>query len=255
MVNERARYGRRLRRLRRATRRWSVLAGALTAAAAVLTPYAGLGLVDAFWAAAAGGSVMLAIWRWVDYRALAAQSVPPALDPAAASDRARGRVRAFVAEFPAGREALAELRRQVDRVRIRGYAVASGWRRLDRAAAVLNSLALRPDGPGETAMLEAAQAERGQRELARRAVGVERGLPYGRSDESLGQALSALVARFEQGVTAYEELVGAAAAYLAEDARMTEEHPSVSRLAEATDLLRGIALGLAELRRYDHLAG
>jgi hypothetical protein len=39
---------------------------------------------------------MLAIWRWVDYRALAAQSVPPALDPAAASERAPRTARGHV---------------------------------------------------------------------------------------------------------------------------------------------------------------
>jgi hypothetical protein len=210
-------------------------------------------LIDAFWAAAAGGSVMLASWRWADYRALAAQPVPPALDPAEAGDRVRGRVEAVVAGFPGGREALGELRRQADLIRLRGSAVASGWRRLDRAAAVLNSLALRPGGPGETAVLEAVVAERGLRELAKRAAGVERGLRYGGSNESLSQALSALVAQFEQGVTGYEELVGAAAAYVAEDGFTSREHPSVSRLTDATDLLRGIALGLAELRQHDRI--
>jgi len=89
--------------------------------------------------------------------------------------------------------------------------------------------------------------------LAKRAAGVERGLPYGGSQESLNQTLSALVAQFEQGVTAYEELVGAAAAYAAEDGRTIREHQSVSQLAEATDLLRGIALGFAELRQDDRL--
>lgn len=229
------------------------MAGALGGAAVVLTPYSGLGLIDAFWAAAAGGSVMVASWRWVDYRALAAQPVPPALDPAEAGGRVRGRVEAVVAGFPGGREALGELRRQADLIRLRGSAVASGWRRLDRAAAVLNSLALRPGGPGEAAVLEAVVAERGLRELAKRAAGVERGLRYGGSHESLSQALSALVAQFEQGVTGYEELVGAAAAYVAEDGRMSREYPSVSRLTDATDLLRGIALGLAELRQHDRV--
>jgi hypothetical protein len=254
MMDERVRYGRRLRRLRRAARRWSVLAGTLGGAAAVLTPYSGLGLIDAFWAAAAGGSLMFAGWRWVDYRALAAQPVPLALDPGAAADRARGRMEAFVAGLPGGREALGELRRQADRRRLRGSAVESGWHRLDRAAAVLTGLALRPGGPGETAVLEAAVAERGLRELANRAAGVERGLPYGGSHETLSHGLSALVAQFEQGVTAYEDLVGAAAAYVAEDGRTTREHPSVSQLTEATDLLRGVALGFAELRQDDRLA-
>jgi len=78
---------------------------------------------------------------------------------------------------------------------------------------------------------------------------------YGGSPESLNQALSALVGQFEQGVTAYEELVGAAVAFVAEQERTTQEHqPSVSHLTEATDLLRGIALGFAELRKDHGLA-
>ncbi len=64
MADERARYFRRLRRLHGAARRWSVLGGGFTAAAAVLTPYAGVGLADAAWAAAAGASLALAGWRW-----------------------------------------------------------------------------------------------------------------------------------------------------------------------------------------------
>jgi hypothetical protein len=254
MVDERARYGRRRRRLRRSARRWSVLAGALGGATAVLTPYSGLGVVDAFWAAAAGASMVLAGWRWVDYRALARQPGPPALDPAEAGDRARSRLEGFVAGLPGGREALAELRRQADLIRLRGSAVAPGWHRLDRAAAVLNGLALRPGEPGETAVLEAAVAERELRELARRAAGVERGLRYGGSHASLNHALNALVGRFEQGVSGYEELVGAAAAYVAEDGRTAPESPSVSRLTDTTDLLRGMTLGLAELRRNDVIA-
>lgn len=253
MINERARYGRRLRRLRRAARRWSVLAGVLCGAAALLAPYSGLGLVDAFWAAAAGGSVMLASWRWVDYRALAAQPVPPDFDPAVATDWVRTRVEAFAAGFPGGREALSGLRRRADRIRLRGTAVTSGWRRLDRAAAVLSNLAPRLGGPGETAVLEAAVAERGLRELAERAAGVERALHYGQSHEHVGRAHSALVLQFEQGVSAYEELVGAAAACVAEEGRMTSEHSSVSNLAEDTDLLRGMALGFAELRQTSRL--
>jgi len=245
MIDERARYGRRLRRLRRAARRWSVVGGALVGATAVLMPYAGLGLIDAVWAGAAGGSLVLAGWRWVDYRELAAQPAPPTLGPAAAADRTRGWIEGFVGGLPFGREVVSGLRRQADRSWLRGSAVAPGWRRLDRAAAVLTGLPLRLDGPAEDVGTEAAMAERGLRALARRAAAVERGLAYGGSPESLG----ALVAQFEQGVTAYEELVGAAVAFVAEEVRMTpDDHPSVSRLTEATDLLRGMVLGFSELR-------
>jgi hypothetical protein len=215
----------------------------------VLVPYSGLGLADAFWAAAAGGSVMLAGWRWADYRAVAAQPVPSELDPAYVGDRTRTRTEAFVTGFPGGREALAELRRQADRIRLRGSSVMPGWRRLDRAVSVLNSLVVRPGGPGDTAVVEAAVAERELRALARRAAGAERGLAYGGAPESV----RALVAQFERGVTAYERLVGAAAAYVAEDERTARDQPAVSQLTEATDLLRGIALGFAELRQDGRL--
>ncbi|MGE5830633.1 MAG: phage shock envelope stress response protein PspM [Micromonosporaceae bacterium] len=249
MVDQRARYGRRLRRLRRAARRWSVLAGALIGAAVVLTPYSGVGVIDAVWAAAAGSSVMLASWRWLDFRALAAQAPPPGLDPALAGDRVRTRVEAFVAGIPGGREAFAELRRQADLIRLRGSAVAPGWHRLDRAAAVLAGLALRRGEPGETAVREASLAERELRELAKRAAGVERGLQYGGPHAGLNHAF--MVGQFEQGVAGYEELVGAAVAYVAENGRAAPESQSVSRLTDTTDLLRGIALGLAELRKQD----
>ena len=77
-MDERARYFRRLRKLRGSARRWSVLGGGLTAATAVLTPYAGIGIADAAWAASAGASVALAWWRWNDHRELAAIPAPPA---------------------------------------------------------------------------------------------------------------------------------------------------------------------------------
>jgi len=76
-VDERARYFRRLKRLRGSARRWSVLGGGLTAATVVLTPYSGIGIADAIWAGAAGASVALAWWRWSDHRALAALPAPP----------------------------------------------------------------------------------------------------------------------------------------------------------------------------------
>ena len=47
--------------------------------------------------------------------------------------------------------------------------------------------------------------------------------------------------QFDEGVGAYERLVAAAAGYVAEDGRTGSEHPSVSRLTEASDLLRGVA--------------
>jgi len=249
MADEGARHGRRLRRLRRGARRWSVLAGALGGAAAVLTPYAGLSLIDAFWVAAAGGAAVVAGWRWVDYRALAAQPAPPQPEPGAAAGRVRAHAAALVEQSSIGRQALAELRRMSDLGRVRGSRVAAGWRRLDRAATVLARLPLPHGGPAGTAALEGATAERELRELAKRAAAGERGLPYGRSGESLGRAHAALVADFERGVTAYEEMVGAAAAYVAEEGRTTLEHRSLSQLTDAAERLRAIAQGFTEVRQ------
>jgi len=75
-MDERARYFRKLRKLRRSARRWSVFAGTFAGATAVLVPYGGLGWPDAVWAALSGGTVALTFWRWHDLRELAAQPAP-----------------------------------------------------------------------------------------------------------------------------------------------------------------------------------
>ncbi|HEY0698367.1 MAG TPA: hypothetical protein VGD43_11225, partial [Micromonospora sp.] len=168
MADERARHFRRLRRLRRSARRWSILAGGLAGATTILTPYAGLGLPDAAWAAGAGGSVALALWRWSDLRALAARPVPPAPDPVRAAERSRARLVAMVERLPVGREVLTEMRRQRTRLALRGSAVGQPWERLDRAAVPLAGLAPRLTGPVDPVLVEAAEAERFLRDLADR---------------------------------------------------------------------------------------
>jgi hypothetical protein len=79
---------------------------------------------------------------------------------------------------------------------------------------------------------------------------VERALRFAPPDAAadLTDAHADLVAQLDTGVTAYERLVAAAASYVAEDGREPTAHPAVARLTEATDLLRGIAAGLSELR-------
>ncbi|GAB1642431.1 phage shock envelope stress response protein PspM [Krasilnikovia sp. MM14-A1259] len=249
MADERARYFRRLRRLRNSARRWSVIGGGLVAATAVLTPYAGIGLPDAFWAAAAGSSVALASWRWRDHKALAALPAPPPPDPALAGQR----LVAAVERFPAGRTVVQEVRRQRSRYALRGSAVAQAWDRLDRAAGTLTGLAGRLTGPGETAVLEAAVAERWLRDLGQRVASVERAIPLSPADQrpALAGSHESLAEQFTEGVTAYERLVAAAAGYVAEDGQpvVDERHPTLTRLIEATDRMRGVAEGLSELRR------
>ncbi|MEU4214597.1 hypothetical protein [Actinoplanes sp. NPDC026623] len=247
-MDERTRYFRRLKRLRGSARRWSVVGGGLTAAAAVLTPYAGIGLADAAWAAAAGASVALAWWRWSDHRALAALPAPPPPAPALPGQR----LLAAVERFPAGRQVLQEVRRHKDRYALRGSAVAQAWDRLDRASATLVGLAGRLTGAGESAMLEAAVAEQWLRDLGQRVASVERAIPLSPPDQRPGieHAHESLAKQFTEGVTAYERLVAAAASYVAEDGHpITDQHPALTGLVEATDRLRGVAEGLSELRR------
>jgi len=252
-MDERARHFRRLRRLRRSARRWSVLAGGLGGAAAVLTPYAGLGLPDAAWAGAAGSAIAVAAWRWADHRALAAVPAPPALDPAEAAARSRARLVAAVERLPVGSDVLAEVRRVRSRLALRGTSAGQAWARLDRAALTLAGMSGRLTGLAEPAVQEAAAADRSLRDLAHRLAGVERArkLAPPEARDSLAEAHTALAAQLESGVAAYERLVVAAAGYVAEDARPSSEHPAAARLTEATDLLHGVASALAELRTFD----
>jgi hypothetical protein len=253
-MDERTRYFRRLGRLRSSARRWSVVGGGLAAATAVLTPYAGIGIADAAWAAAAGGSIALAFWRHRDHRELAAIEPPPAPPPALPG----AKLIAAVERFPAGRQMMQEVRRHRERYALRGSAVAKAWDRLDRASSTLQGLAGRLTGPGQEALLEAATAEEWLRDLGQRVAGVERAIPLSPVDQraTLESAHESLAAQFTEGVEAFERLVAAAASWVAEDGQpiADERHPSFFRLIEATDRLRGLADGLSELRRYGNPA-
>ena len=248
-MDERTRYFRQLKRLRGAARRWSVVGGGLTAATAVLTPYAGIGIADAAWAASAGASVALAVWRWRDHRELAAiepPPPPPALQPG-------DRLLAAVERFPAGRQVAQEVRRQRNRYAVRGSTVAQTWDRLDRASATMTALAGRLTGPGEPAVLEAATAELWLRDLGQRVASVEKALPLTPPDQrpALERSHEGLATQFTEGVTAFENLVASAAAFVAEDGHpvTAQQHPALTGLIDATDRLRGFAEGLSELRR------
>jgi hypothetical protein len=247
MADARTRYFKQLKRLRRSARRWSVFAGTFAGASAVLIPYRGLGWPDAIWAALTGGTVALTFWRWSDLRELAAQPAPEPIDPARAAAMTRARIGAVLARLPGGEGALAELRRLQGRARIRGSSVVPAWERLDRAAQTLSGLASRLGGPAESAVAEATVAEATLRDLGERTAAVERALQLAPDESGLEQAHAELLGHFTEGVGAYEGLVGAAAGYVAMDGRATADTSSVSRLTEATDLLRGIAGGLAEL--------
>jgi hypothetical protein len=267
-MDERARYFRQLRRLRRSARRWSVLAGTAAGATVVLLPYHGLGWPDAVWAALTGGSAALTWWRWSDLRELAARPAPEPLDPARAAAATRARIEAVVARLPAGRGALAELRRVQSRAKLRGSSVVPAWSRLDRAAQTMAGLADRLHSVPAPVVREAAAAERALRDLGERTAAVERAMRLGSGSAAgggwpgaaggspggaagppgLAEAHAELLGRFTEGVAAYEGLVAAAASYVAEDGRLVADGASTGRLREATDLLHGIAAGLSELR-------
>lgn len=279
MLDDRNRYLRQLRRLRRSARRWSMLAGTLAGASAVLVPYHGLGWPDAIWVALTGGSAALTWWRWSDLRELRAQPVPEPLGPAERPLLGDARVDALVSRWPAGHGALMELRRMQSRARLRGSSVLPAWNRLDRAAQTFAGLAPRLVGPAAGTVREARAAERALRDLGERTAAVERALrlaPGGRQPAGgrpipglrqaaatwasptanhqappggqLAAAHADLMHHFTQGVEAYERLVAAAAGYVAEDGRTTVDDGSLRRLTEAADLLAGIAAALSELR-------
>jgi hypothetical protein len=248
-MDARARHFRTLRRLRRSARRWSVLAGTLGGATAVLLPYHGLGWPDAIWAALTGGSAALTWWRWSDLRELTAQPAPAPIDPAQAAAVSRARIEALVSRFPAGRGALAELRRVQSRARLRGSSVVPAWSRLDRAAQTMAGLADRLGGVPAPVVQEASYAERALRDLGERTAAVERAMRLDAADTTgLAGPHAELLEHFTEGVAAYEGLVAAAAGYVAEDGRLVADGSSTIRLRDATDLLHGIAAGLSELR-------
>jgi hypothetical protein len=242
MGDERAKHLKRLKRLRHSARGWSVRAGLLAGATAVLVPYQGLGLPDALWAAAAGGSIAITVWRWIDYRALAAEPVPPAVDPMIAGAQARQRITNAVRRLPVGRTVVDEFERQRAMLRFRGLAVAEFWRRLDRASMMLSSVAHKLGEAAEGTVVEAVSAERALRDLCERLAVVERTLQMGPASASLRPTHDAMTAQLDSGVEGYEQFVAAAVGCVAEDAFATVN------LAEATAFLRGVAEGLADFR-------
>jgi hypothetical protein len=249
-VDPRAKHLNRLRRLRRSARRWSVAAASFTGAAIVLLPYHGLGIADAFWAAAAGGTAAVTWWRWSDLREFAAMPVPEPLDPAQRAAATQRRIEAFVGRLPVGRRAISEAHRVAHMSRLRGSSVAEAGARLDRAMRTLAALAPRLTGHGSEVLLEAAVAEEALRDLAERTASVERAVkiaaPNDPSRDQLVASHAALLDHFTTGVGAYESLVAAAGTFVAETGRIGEP-VAIGRLVEATDRVRGIAMGISEL--------
>lgn len=246
-MDERARYFRRLRRLRASARRWTVLGGGLAGVTVVLVPFQGIGALDAVWAGLAGASAVLAGWRWSDAKALAAQPAPEPADPALAGERWLS----VISQVPGGFQVAEQIRRQRIRGALRGSAAAGPAERLDRAARTMRELGrgLRAD-EGE-AVREAARVERELRELTNQLAGIEQALRVAPAEARppLEELRADHLGQLEQGVAAYEQFVVAAAGYLSESARAGGRTPAaLGDLTGATERLRAVTAGLAELR-------
>lgn len=250
MRDERSRHLRQLRRLRSSLRRWSVTAAGLTTASAVVIPYQGLGPWDAIWAGLAGGTLVFAGWRWSEHRALSAQPVPDPVDPGPADDQWLS----LIAQVPGGHAVAARVRRTRTRAALRGSAAADAWQRLDRAARSLREFTTRLPALDRDAAAEANRVEQRLRELTNRIVGLEEALRLAPEEACapLAELRGEHTTQLESGVTAYEQFVVAAASHLSEAGRVAgADEDAIAGLNDATDRLRGVSEGLAELRRMD----
>lgn len=246
-MDDRTRYFRRLRRLRGSARRWTVLGGGLAGVTVVLVPFQGIGALDAVWAGLAGASAVLAGWRWSDAKALAAQPAPDPPDPALAGDRWLS----AISQVPGGFQLAEHVRRQRIRGALRGSAAAGEWDRLDRAARTMRELGRGLPADEAEAVREAAGVERELRELTNKVAGIEQALRVAPAEARppLEELRADHIARLEQGVAAYEQFVVAAAGYLSESARAGSSAPAaLGGLTDATERLRAVTAGLAELR-------
>jgi hypothetical protein len=245
-MDERTRYFRRLRRLRGSARRWTVLSGGLTGLTVVLVPFQGIGALDAVWAGMAGASAVLAGWRWSDAKALAAQPAPDPPDPALAGDRWLS----ALSQVPGGYQLAENIRRQRTRGALRGSAAADAWERLDRAARTMRELGRRLRSDEAEAVREAAGVELELRELTNRVASLEQALRVAPAEAhpALQELRADHITQLEQGVAAYEQFVVAAAGYLSESVRTGSQPAILTGLTDATERLRGVTAGLAELR-------
>jgi hypothetical protein len=211
-----------------------VTAAAFAGAAAVALPYAGLGLPDLAWAAAAAGAVASSVLRWRDDRAMRALPLPPASAP----------------ELPGvGRSALVATGQFAVRWGARGSSAVPLLRRLDRASRAMAAVVERMGPPGAELRTEAVHGARDLRAAAGRLVAVERAAAVAPPDARarLDEGARALRAGLTDGIAGYERLVAAAAECVVADPAV--DGLLARRLAEATDALQGLAAGLAETAR------
>lgn len=238
----------RLRRRLRSARRWTVTAGLFGGVTAVLVPYQGLGAPDAVWAGLFGLSAAAAAIRWVDYRRLS-KALPEENRQLALHGTA---ALAVEAQTVAG--ALAEkIRGKRVAVSYRGSAAAEPHDRLARADRIFAEVEPQLTGPARETVADVQQAGMALHELAEQIRGVERSAPL--NDPAARAALDTrkqeLVDRLQAGVSAYEKAVADAAKCLAEqtalDGVVTGGDPTLQRLSEASQKLRGHAEAVGEM--------
>lgn len=207
------RHQRAVSRARAVAQRRIIAAAALTGATTVLVPYAGIGMIDVAWAAAAAGTAASAVLARRQSRRLERMPPPVRIPRRASSAR------------PA-----------VDR--------------LTRAGAALADLLRRLGSPASDTAVEAAAADRSLRDLAASIDSLDAALRVtpAEAHDGLVEARAVLLARLDEGTLAYERLVAAAAECVAVAAGGPDEGASV-RLREATERLHGLAAGLSEAQR------
>jgi hypothetical protein len=250
----RVRHLRRLKRSQRGARRWTVISAASAGATAVLVPYAGIGLPDVGWVAFTTGAVALTLFRWKAYLTTRAEPVPEPPPPA----------------LPGGFPFAGMLPGQLGAVLSRAWstaripsssAVREPARRLERASKALHPLLHRLGTDVGHPGREVQEAEVVLRELVGRVVAVEGTFKVVPPESAgpLAEARDGLVVRLDEGVTAYERLVGAAAecvaAQTATDASDGTHMLAIRRLEEAAETLSGLAAGLTELREQQKVYG
>ncbi|SHM43968.1 phage shock envelope stress response protein PspM [Cryptosporangium aurantiacum] len=245
----RARHLRDLRKARNRARAWGVWAATVGGSALVAVPYAGLGLPDILWAGAAGGATAMALLRRRDHRELAAAPVP---EPEVRRALTIGQRLAPLLGPRFG--ALIDHPHRV--VLPAGSPGAEAAQRLNNAARVLPQMLDRLGPYRGQLPAEAESAHVALRDLGNRLALVERTLASAAPEArpALLAARDDLVARFVEGVDAYEALTTAAAECVAAVSRGGEDSVSV-RLTEAADRLAGMSYGLNTVhettRQYD----
>ena len=240
---------RRLRKRLRSARRWSVTAGTFGGIAAVMIPLHGLGALDAVWAAAFGGSAILAGFRWSDYRYLAKSN------PKDSDELRVGGTSALALEAQTIAGALAgKLRQGRVGAQFRRSAAGPPFSRLESATLTLDDMAPHVPPMASEALTEGRSSLRTLRTLAHRIRSLEKAMSMSSPPrrQALEHSHQQMVSQLHSGVEAFEEMVGSVAQVLAEqsalEGSMSSQDVRMVRLHESTQKLHGFAEGISQMR-------